>query len=78
VSSGPPDPSGLPDPAGPDRREVILDAVTFAAERFMAGDPLDAALPEVLHRVGSASGAGRVVLIERIEGDDGSHMRRRA
>ena len=29
-------------------------------------------------RIGSASGAGRVVLIERIEGDDGSHMRRRA
>jgi signal transduction histidine kinase len=44
----------------------------------MAGDPLDDALPEVLRRIGSASGAGRAVLIERIEGDDGSHMRRRA
>src|SRR4029079_11587542 len=65
-------------PAGPDRREVILDAVTFAAERFMAGDPIDIALPEVLRRIGTASGAGRVVLIERVRGEDGSHMRPRA
>jgi signal transduction histidine kinase len=61
-----------------DRRQVILDAVTFAAERFLAGDPLDAALPEVLGRIGSASGAGRVVLIQRVTETDGTFMRRRA
>src|SRR5262249_46623099 len=51
--------------------------VTFAAERFLAGDDLDAALPEVLARIGDASGAGRVVLIERLDAADGSFMRRR-
>jgi signal transduction histidine kinase len=61
-----------------DRREVILDAVTFAAERFLAGDPLDVALPEVLARIGAASDAGRVVLIERIAAADGGFMHRRA
>ncbi len=61
-----------------DRREVILDAVTFAAERFLAGDPVDDALPEVLRRMGEASGAGRVVLVERVTGEDGSHMRPRS
>ena len=64
--------------AAVDRRQVILDAVTFAAERFLAGDPLDAALPEVLGRIGSASGAGRVVLIQRATETDGTFMRRRA
>ncbi len=49
--------------------------MTFAAERFLAGDPLDDGLPEVLARLGTAAGAGRVALIERIVGDDGSHMR---
>ncbi len=74
-----PDRSPVPTAAHPlplavDRREVILDAVTFAAERFLAGDSLEGALPEVLRRIGEASGAGRVVLIERIAADDGAHM----
>jgi signal transduction histidine kinase len=64
--------------AGVDRREVILDAVTFAAERFLALDSLDAALPEVLGRIGAASGAGRVVLIEGVAAPDGTFMHRRA
>jgi signal transduction histidine kinase len=64
--------------AAVDRREVILDALTFAAERFLAGDPLDVALPEVLARIGPATGAGRVVLIERVTDGDGSFMRPRA
>jgi signal transduction histidine kinase len=59
------------------RREAILDAVTFAAERFLRGDPLEVAVPEVLRRIGNASGAGRVVLIERVDRPDGAHMRLR-
>jgi signal transduction histidine kinase len=70
--------AAAPMDAALDRRQVILDAVTFAAERFLAGDPLDAALPEVLGRIGSASGAGRVVLIQRATQTDGTFMRRRA
>jgi signal transduction histidine kinase len=61
-----------------DRRDLILDAVTFAAERFLAGDPLDVALPEVLGRIGAAADAGRVVLIERVTAPDGVFMHRRA
>ena len=73
---------GRPDTASPvsivERRKDILDAVAFAAGRFLAGDSFDDALSDVLARLGEASGASRVVLTERITRSDRSHMRPRA
>jgi signal transduction histidine kinase len=61
-----------------ERRKDILDAVAFAAGRFLAGDSFDDALSDVLARLGEASGASRVVLTERITRSDRSYMRPRA
>jgi len=61
-----------------ERREAILDAVSFAAERFMRGDSFDRALDETLERLGLATGAGRVVLVEQRPGISGVHMSPRA
>jgi signal transduction histidine kinase len=60
-----------------ERREDILEAVAFAADRFLRGDSLDAALSDVLARLGEASAASRVVLTERVTRDGSSRMRPR-
>ena len=60
-----------------ERPEAILAAVAFVAERFLRGDALEGAYPEVLKHLGEAAGASRVVLIERIEEPDGSFMTKR-
>ncbi len=41
------------------RRDAVLEAIGFAAERFLKSD-WESALPQVLERLGSAAGAGRV------------------
>lgn len=60
-----------------DRPEAILAAVAFVAERFLRGDALEGAYTDVLQHLGEASGASRVVLIERIEDPDGAFMTKR-
>src|SRR6185369_17803917 len=45
-------------------RERILRAAAFAADRFVGIQSLDAALPEVLERLGRATTASRVYLFQ--------------
>jgi signal transduction histidine kinase len=61
-----------------ERREAILDAVSFAAERFMRGDSFDQALDDALERLGLATGVSRIVLVEQRPGPGGPHMAPRA
>ena len=53
------------------RRDAVLQAIGFAAERFLKSDDWASALPDVLERVGTASGAGRVYVFENVALDDG-------
>ena len=53
------------------RRDAVLQAIGFAAERFLKNDDWAAALPEVLERLGTASSAGRVYVFENITLEDG-------
>jgi PAS domain S-box-containing protein len=46
------------------RRDAILEAVGFAAERFLRSPSWEASLPEVLERLGLAAAAGRVTVHE--------------
>jgi len=59
------------------RREDILEAIAYAADRFLRGDSLDDALADVLARLGEASAASRVVLTQRVTLGGKSHMRPR-
>jgi signal transduction histidine kinase len=61
-----------------ERREDILEAIAYAAGRFLRGGSLDDALADVLARLGQASGASRVVLTERVTRGSRSYMRPRA
>jgi PAS domain S-box-containing protein len=53
------------------RRDAVLQAIGFAAERFLKSDDWASALPDVLERLGTASGAGRVYVFENVPLDDG-------
>ena len=48
------------------RRDLVLQAIGFAAERFLKSDDWAAALPDVLERLGTASSAGRVYVFENV------------
>ncbi len=53
-------------------REPVLEAVTFAAHRFLNSDDWDCDIRAVLERLGLATGVSRVYIFENIEtiGDD--------
>ena len=53
------------------RRDAVLQAIGFAAERFLKSDDWAAALPDVLERLGTASSAGRVYVFENVPLEDG-------
>lgn len=53
------------------RRDAVLEAVGFAAERFLKTSEWKAALPEVLERLGSTSGVSRVYVYENEPLEDG-------
>ncbi len=53
------------------RREAILGAVSFAAERFLRGGSVSEDFQEVLGRLGEAVEVGRVYVFENHAGDDG-------
>jgi PAS domain S-box-containing protein len=48
------------------RRDEVMQAIGFAAARFLKTDDWGAALPDVLERLGTASGAGRVYVFENV------------
>ncbi len=54
------------------RRDAVLEAVGFAAERFLRSHDPDEALPDVLERLGEAAGASRVYVFENEAMPDGS------
>ncbi|MGH2636890.1 MAG: PAS domain-containing protein [Actinomycetota bacterium] len=54
------------------RRDAVLEAAGYAAERFLKSQEWEAALPEVLERLGKAAGAGRVYVFENERLDDES------
>jgi PAS domain S-box-containing protein len=51
-------------------RDAVLQAIGFAAERFLKSHDLESALPEVLERLGTSSGAGRVYVFENLTLED--------
>jgi len=53
------------------RRDMVLQAIGFAAERFLKSADWAAALPDVLERLGTASSAGRVYVFENVTLEDG-------
>ena len=62
----------------PPRRNEIIDAVAFAAERLLlAPDWLDAA-PDVLARLGEAADVSRVYVLESRPGEDGPTIQQAA
>jgi PAS domain S-box-containing protein len=61
------------------RRDAVLEAAGFAAERFLKSLEWEVALPEVLERLGRASGASRVYVFEDqtlADGDPGMALLR--
>lgn len=54
------------------RRDAIMEAVTFGADRFLMSSALDLAVPPVLERAGNAAGVSRVYLFENHWDDDGA------
>ncbi|HZC84940.1 MAG TPA: PAS domain S-box protein [Rubrobacter sp.] len=55
------------------RREAILEATAFAAERFLEkATSWEESVQEVLGRLGRASGVSRVYIFENYTGDDGA------
>ncbi len=53
------------------RRETVLDAVSFVAERFLRGNNWEAALPAAMERLGAAADAVSVALLQKVCGQDG-------
>jgi len=53
------------------RRDAILGAVAFAAERFLRSDHWEQDIPDVLRRLGEATGASRVYIFENHVGENG-------
>jgi len=58
------------------RRDAILQAVTFAAERFLSSASWEESLPPVLERLGQANRASRVFIFEAIQDVDGAWLYR--
>lgn len=58
------------------RREAILEAVTFAAERFLRTPDWEHSIQEVLEYLGKATRASRVIFFENFEDADGGLMAR--
>ena len=50
------------------RRDAMLEAVAFAAQRFLEEPTWEDAVPEVLHRLGAATGASRAYVFETTNG----------
>jgi PAS domain S-box-containing protein len=54
------------------RRQSILEAVAFAAEKFLQkGDPWEKNIQEILERLGKATGVDRVIIFKNITGENG-------
>ncbi|MEX2422196.1 MAG: PAS domain-containing protein, partial [Actinomycetota bacterium] len=53
------------------RRDTVLEAIGFAAERFLKSHEWSSALPEVLERIGTAAAASRVYVYENETLEDG-------
>ncbi|MFL5737948.1 MAG: PAS domain-containing protein, partial [Actinomycetota bacterium] len=53
------------------RKESILDAAAFTADRFLRAEDWRDCVDEVLRRVGEATAASRVYIFENHPGDDG-------
>jgi diguanylate cyclase (GGDEF)-like protein/PAS domain S-box-containing protein len=58
------------------RRDTILEAVNFAAERFLSSASWEESLPVVLARLGEANRAARVSVFEAIQDIDGAWLSR--
>lgn len=56
-----------------DRREAILEAVSFAAERLLASD-WERELPAVIQRLGEATGISRAYVFRNVTSQDGILM----
>ena len=54
------------------RRDAVLQAVAFAAERFLKADDWRRSLPDVLERLGTAARASRVYVYENEVLEDGA------
>lgn len=54
-----------------ERRDAILLAVSYAAERFLGNEPLEAVLTEVLERLGKAAEAGGAAVYEFVDDPEG-------
>ena len=68
-----------PDTPAPDLlHDAIMDAVVFAAERFLGGGDWQANLDLVLARLGQAAGVSRAYMFKRTELPDGDAVSRRA
>jgi PAS domain S-box-containing protein len=65
------DPSLAPIWADIRRRDAILLAVSYAAERFLGNEPLEAVLTDVLERLGKAAEAGGATVFELVDEPDG-------
>ena len=52
-------------------RDVLLEAVGFAAERFLTAPHWEDAIPVVLARLGTAAGVSRAYIYENLVLDDG-------
>ena len=59
------------------RRDAMLEAVNFAAERFLSSASWEESLPAVLARLGEANRAARVYIFEAIQDIDGAWLSRR-
>jgi PAS domain S-box-containing protein len=58
------------------RRDAILEAVNFAAERFLSSASWEESLPAVLARLGEVNRAQRVSVFEAIQDIDGAWLSR--
>ncbi|MDD5452808.1 MAG: GAF domain-containing protein [Candidatus Bipolaricaulis sp.] len=56
------------------RRDAVLGAVAFAAERFLRAQSLDEEIPEALARLGEAIGVSRVYLFQDHHDADGRRL----
>jgi PAS domain S-box-containing protein len=56
------------------RREVVLEAVSYAARRFLHGEDWEAAIPEVLERLGPAAEADYAGVLDRVGGPRGRFL----
>ena len=54
-------------------RDAMLQAVSYAAQRFLSGEPLDQTIPRVLERLGVAANVGSVYSFSARRGDTGEY-----